>query len=117
MATAVFVCGGRLASSAVFVGLLFAEAAAAQVLFVDVAPARGIVDYSMATGYGGAIAAADYDNDGDIDLFVPTAYGEPDRLYRNDGRGNFTDIAGHAGVASNDPNKVALWFDYDGDQD
>lgn len=108
--------GGVVVGALVVVGVL-TEAALAQVVFVDVAPARGIVNYQMATGYGGGIAAADYDGDGDIDLFIPNALGEPDRLYRNDGRGNFTDIAALAGVDSTDPNKVALWFDYDGDHD
>ena len=42
-------------------------------------------------------AAADYDGDGDVDLFVGFN-GAANRLYRND-RGVFTDVAAAAGVA------------------
>jgi hypothetical protein len=52
-------------------------------------------------GYNTAVAVPfDYDNDGDLDLFVwsrsvPAKYGVPPRhfLYQNDGKGNFTDIS------------------------
>ena len=43
------------------------------------------------------MAAADYDNDGWIDLFV-TNYGR-DLLYRNNGDGTFTEVGAAAGVA------------------
>lgn len=48
------------------------------------------------TGWGSAVCAGDYDNDGNLDLFV--AYWGPDSLYRNDGDGRFSDVAGPAGV-------------------
>ena len=47
-------------------------------------------------GYGLGAAAADYDNDGFIDLYV-TNYG-PNRLYRNNGDGTFSDVTVEAGV-------------------
>jgi FG-GAP-like repeat/ASPIC and UnbV len=100
------------------VAALFAVALCpAQVLFTDVAPMRGISGYMMGTGFGSGIAAADYDADGDTDVFLPTAFGMPDRLYRNDGTGNFQDVAALVGIDSTDPNKVALWFDMDADHD
>ena len=40
--------------------------------------------------YGMGAAAADYDNDGDLDLFL-SSFG-PDALYRNNGDGTFTDV-------------------------
>ena len=46
----------------------------------------------------------------------PTAEGTPDQLYENDGSGNFTEIAAAVGVADMAGNRVALWFDYDGDR-
>jgi hypothetical protein len=56
----------------------------------------------------------DYDNDGDIDLYV-TTYAGPNRLFRND-NGSWTDITGtpvnYAGSSAG-----AAWADYDSDGD
>ncbi len=89
--------------------------ATAQFQFVDVGDAHGIEAYVMAPGMGGGVAAADFDGDGDIDLFLPNAEGVPDQLYRNLGNGQFEEIADRAGLASLARGRVALWFDYDGD--
>lgn len=55
----------------------------------------------------------DFDNDGDLDLFVGFR-NRPDRLYRNDG-GSFTDVAAEVGLAIPEDTRVAAWGDYDGD--
>ncbi|MDP2321713.1 MAG: CRTAC1 family protein [Acidobacteriota bacterium] len=60
-------------------------------------------------------AFADYDNDGDLDLFVGFD-GKPNRLYRND-RGVFTDVASALGVADSRPTRAAAWGDFDADGD
>ena len=63
-------------------------------------------------------AWADFDRDGDLDLFVGFA-GSPDRLYRNDD-GIFIDIAasvGLAGSAAEAETRAAAWGDFDGDGD
>jgi hypothetical protein len=56
-------------------------------------------------GVGGTILAADYDNDGDVDLFAPYDQGQGDgavnRLLVNDGSGGFTDRAAAAGLDTN----------------
>ena len=44
------------------------------------------------------VAMFDYDNDGDLDIYVTNGEGFPNRLLENDGHGNFTDVAKHAGV-------------------
>lgn len=69
--------------------------------------------------YGMGAAAADYDADGDTDLYV-TAVGD-NRLYRNDG-GRFTDVTVETGTAGNAPgaadpawSTAVAWFDADGD--
>ena len=61
--------------------------------------------------YGLGAAAADYDNDGNIDLYV-TALG-PNRLFRNLGGGKFSDVTTRAGVGDPGFSTSAAWFDYD----
>jgi imidazolonepropionase-like amidohydrolase len=60
-------------------------------------------------------AFADYDGDGDPDLFVGFN-GTPNRLYRND-HGMFSDVAATAGLADARATRSAAWGDYDGDGD
>ena len=66
-------------------------------------------------GYGMGVAVGDYDNDGDIDLFVTNV--GPNALYRNDGHGNFEDVSTQSGL--NDPGwgTAAAFVDLDGDRD
>lgn len=60
-------------------------------------------------------AWADYDRDGDLDLFVGFR-GAPDRLYRNDETA-FTDVASEVGLANEEETRAAAWGDFDGDGD
>jgi hypothetical protein len=68
-------------------------------------------------GAGGALvtAWADYDRDGDADLFVGMN-GTPNRLYRND-RGVLAEVASAAGVAEARATRAGAWGDFDGDGD
>ena len=60
--------------------------------FEDVSSRAGL----RAIAYGQGCAVADYDADGDLDLYV-TCVGR-DQLFRNDGDGRFTDVAAAAGL-------------------
>lgn len=60
-------------------------------------------------------AWADYDRDGDLDLFVGFR-GAPNRLYRND-RGVFVDVAPEIGLAIEEETRAVAWGDYDLDGD
>jgi ASPIC/UnbV protein/VCBS repeat protein len=64
--------------------------------------------------YGpGGIAAADYDNDGYYDLFIPD--GVASKLFRNRRDGTFEDVTEQAGLAGLDGVSVAVFADYDND--
>lgn len=67
------------------------------------------------TGYGHGCAVGDYNNDGQLDLYV-TNYGT-NRLYRNNGDGTFTDAAEDAGVTESRWSTSCAFADYDGDGD
>ena len=62
----------------------------------------------------------DFDNDGDVDLFISKCSGLPCELHRNDGNGVFTDISAISGI---DVMPIQTWssaiadFDNDGDMD
>ena len=79
--------------------------------FTDVTDRAGIVW----RGYGMGAAVADYDNDGDFDLFL-TGFG-PDALFRNNGDGTFTDVTAEAGVSDPLWSTSAAFLDYDRDGD
>ncbi len=73
---------------------------------------------------GSCATATDYDDDGDMDLFiggrlVPGMYPKAPRSYvlQNDGKGRFTDFTSEVNEALLSPGMVtdALWTDFDGD--
>ena len=78
--------------------------------FTDVAASAGVLN----DRWGKGAAWGDYDNDGDPDLYVSNN-GEPNRLYRNDGDGTFTDVAPALGVTEPMSSFACWWFDYDND--
>ncbi len=82
-----------------------------KIRFTDVTQQAGV----PGRGYGMGCTVGDYDNDGDIDLYV-TGY-EENILYRNNGDGTFTDVTQQAGLAGGGWSTSAAFFDYDGDGD
>lgn len=63
--------------------------------------------------YSIAVTAADYDNDGFVDLLV-TGYGRS-LLYHNDGKGHFNDVTAKAGIKVDGWAISSTWLDYDKD--
>ena len=60
-------------------------------------------------------AWADYDNDGDADLFVPRrAAGSASSLWRN-AAGTFTNVAASAGITDTSGHRACCWGDYNND--
>lgn len=82
--------------------------------FTDVAPSLGLNAPGRAKEEGGVgCAVGDYDNDGNLDLFV-AVYGAS-LLYRNKGDGTFEEVGKAAGVADPGHAVGAAWGDYDND--
>ncbi len=63
--------------------------------------------------YGIGVAIADYDNDGNDDIYI-TCVG-PNYLFRNLGDGKFANVTAKAGVGDPGFSSAAVWFDYDND--
>ena len=87
----------------------------------------GPPNYTFAPGPSGAQAGiyyqesyakgtlGDYDNDGDLDLFISTVYGHNHcELYENDGTGSFKPVGEGTGVQLRNTYQAA-WTDYDND--
>ncbi len=75
--------------------------------FVDVTVEAGL---QQNRGYGMGCLAADYDNDGDPDLYL-TNFGK-NQLYQNNGDGTFTDVTSRAGVGDGNWSVSASFGDF-----
>ncbi|MFT5050590.1 MAG: hypothetical protein ACI8QZ_001992 [Chlamydiales bacterium] len=78
--------------------------------FEDVTKSAGLDDWRWSY----QAAAADYDGDGHIDLYVANNFGS-NRLYRNLGDGTFMDVAGKLGVAERGNSMAVSWADMNND--
>ena len=82
--------------------------------FEDVTAKAGLTGEHLGFCFG--VAAADYDNDGNQDLFICNA--GRNALYHNNGDGTFTDITIGSGLDGKPENTLsvgAAWFDFDND--
>lgn len=67
--------------------------------------------------HGNGVAFGDFDNDGDVDVFISCL--GANHLFRNDGGGKFAEVTAVAGVAGgeNDWSTSCGWLDFDNDGD
>ncbi len=97
--------------------LCYSTGVLSQPNFINEASQRGILDCTQGQeGFGVGAAAADYDNDGFVDIYLPMPNNASDRIYRNMGNGTFVDVAKQLGLVLNERSRSGLWFDYNGDQ-
>ena len=105
--------------------LLAAGSATWKPVFRNVAQERGLVQtfpnggvaskqYIIETTGSGA-AFIDYNNDGLLDIFLVAGEGGTNRLYRNDGQGQFTDVTRETGLTSGGWGQGVCAGDYDND--
>lgn len=64
----------------------------------------------------GGVTAADFDDDGDVDLYFPDLWGDP-QLFENDGTGTFTDTTAARGLDDGFSGGGAAFVDVDKDGD
>jgi enediyne biosynthesis protein E4 len=82
--------------------------------FEDVTEKARLAGQNLDFSFG--VAAGDFDNDGDTDLFVANA--GPNALYRNEGDGTFTEVTVGSGLDKKPKDLLsvcAAFFDYDND--
>ena len=98
--------------------LLSPDLSRGDIRFSDISFESGVAD--LAVNSSGP-SFVDYDNDGDIDIYVVTEYhgaNQGNRLFENDGSGKFTDVALLRGVDNQTGlGRGATWGDYDNDGD
>jgi len=78
--------------------------------FTDASAASGLGQVVNASG----VSFADYDGDGHIDIYI-TVWTQPDRLFRNNGDGTFTDVTAQAGLGCTGAGAGSAWADVNGD--
>ncbi len=79
--------------------------------FTDIAASAGV---QFPTQSDRGMAAADYDNDGDLDLYIAAGY-TGNVLYRNNGNNTFSDVTSSAGVDLSGQGQGVAWGDYNRD--
>ena len=115
-----------LLTKSFLITLLLVTNSVGQPSFTDVTSSSGVSNsggHSAESRLSTSAAWGDYDNDGDMDLYV-TNWGQSlgpmialNRLYRNNGNGSFSDVAVSMGVADVRNSNSAVWGDYDNDGD
>jgi len=79
--------------------------------FTDIASSAGV---KFPTQSDRGMAAADYDNDGDLDMYIAAGY-TGNVLYRNNGNNTFSDVTSSANVNLTGQGQGVAWGDYNKD--
>lgn len=78
-------------------------------------PARDDIQASRFVSYfAEGVSLADFDNDGDLDLFLPQRVGAP-IAYRNNGKGEFSDATAELGLDKIANVRMGYFFDWNND--
>jgi hypothetical protein len=80
--------------------------------FVDVSKNSGLENFE---GDGTGVAVADFDRDGNLDVYLTSLRKGASRLYRGKGDGTFSDVSEKAGVLLKAPARSCAWSDVDAD--
>ena len=93
----------------------------APIRFTDVSEESGMLDAGV---NGAGVAFWDYDQDGDVDVYITNSdsstnlLGIHNRLWENDGTGKFRDVSEERGVSNlGGLGRGISWGDYDNDGD
>ncbi len=93
-------------------GCLCTFSATAQTIsFSDITNSAGIGSVAVNSG----VAFADYDNDGDDDVYVSVLSDKPNKLYQNLGNNTFMEVSGTTGAAYNGSTLASVWGDVNND--
>ncbi len=91
---------------------LFILPLSAQIHFEDVSAQNDMVR----SGWNSGVAIADFDEDGDEDIYVSVSNG-PNLLYENNGDGTFVEVAERFGLNDSRRSYASCWGDIDSDGD
>ena len=102
---------------------VFTDVTAQSGINVQIGTLDGLTSAMIPMFLAHGVAAGDYDNDGDVDLFIVRGNSVSNLLFRNDGGMNFTEVAAGAGIAftktatTNYRHSSPAFADIDGDGD
>ena len=93
----------------------FVSKGGAEAFHLDTSGGFFPIPWPALTHPGNGLFPADYDKDGDLDIFVTRDNGLPNSMMRNRGDGHFDDVTTDVGLLSFNSTNLAVWLDFDQD--